>query len=70
MCAADMMPVAILDAMQVLDQQIAAARRVAEQRLHLGQRLRIDGAALRTGPRALRPDAQGPTCRSPSALAR
>ena len=30
----------------MLDEEIAAARRVAEQRAHLGERLRIDGAAL------------------------
>ena len=31
----------------MLDQQVAAALAVAEQRLHLGQRLRIDLAAFR-----------------------
>ena len=38
---------AILNPVQVLDQQIAAARLVAEQREHFFSRLRIDGAALR-----------------------
>ena len=41
------MPVAVVDLVQVLDQQVAPARRIAEQRLHFLQRLRIDGAALR-----------------------
>jgi hypothetical protein len=33
--------------MQMFDQQVAAARAIAEQRLHVGERLRIDLAALR-----------------------
>ena len=37
--------VAVLDLVEVLDQQVAAARRVAEQRLHLFARLRIDARA-------------------------
>ena len=41
------MAVAVLDQMQVLDQQIAPARLVAEQRAHLVERRRIDLAALR-----------------------
>ena len=44
--------VAVLDQMQMLDQQIAPARRVAEQRAHLVERRRIDLAAL---GRAARP---------------
>ena len=38
---------AILDPVQELDQQIAPARRVAEQRPHVGERLRIHRAPLR-----------------------
>jgi hypothetical protein len=41
------MPVPILDPVQVLDEEIAPARRVAEELAHLGGRLRIDAAALR-----------------------
>src|SRR6185312_16629017 len=37
---------AVLQLVQVLDQEVAAARRLAEQRAHLGQRGRVDGAAL------------------------
>ena len=39
--------VRILDPVQELDQEVAPARRVAEQRAHFGQRLRIDLAPLR-----------------------
>ena len=53
------MAVLVLDEMQVLDQQVAPARPVAEQRLHLVQRLRIDLAAL---GRAARPLAAAPSC--------
>ena len=38
-----------LDLVQVLDQQVAAARRVAEQRLHFLERLRVDRPALGMG---------------------
>ena len=37
---------AVLDPVQVLDQQVALARRDAEELLHLEQRLRVDAAAL------------------------
>ena len=37
---------AVLDPVQVLDQQVALARRVAEELLHLEQPLGIDAAAL------------------------
>ena len=37
----------VLQQMQVLDQQVAAALAVPEQRLHLGQRRRVDLPALR-----------------------
>jgi hypothetical protein len=46
------MAVAILDEMQVLDQQVAPARRVAEQDAHFVSRYRIDLAALRGAARA------------------
>src|SRR4051812_30073382 len=45
------MPVAVLDKMQVLDQEIAPAWAQSEERLHLLERLRIDLAALRSAPR-------------------
>ena len=45
------MAVVVLDQMQMLDQQIAPARAVAEQRAHLVERLRIDLAALGRAPR-------------------
>ena len=38
---------AVLDLVQVLDQQVALARLVAEQALHVGERGRVDAAALR-----------------------
>src|SRR6202011_1742934 len=41
------MSVAVLDAMQELDQQIALARGRPKQRADLDQRLRIDGTSLR-----------------------
>ena len=41
------MAVVILNEMQMLDQQIAPARLVGQQRLHLGERHRIDLAAFR-----------------------
>ena len=47
------MTVAILDEMQMLDQQIAPARLVAEQRAHLVEGRRIDLAALRRAARAV-----------------
>ena len=40
------MAVAVLDQVQMLDQQVAPARAIAEQRAHLVERLRIDLAAL------------------------
>src|SRR2546428_815161 len=46
-------PVAVLDAVQVLDQEIGAARRVAEQRLDFLQGLRIDLPALQRAARPL-----------------
>ena len=46
------MAVAVLDQMQMLDQQIAPARSVAEQRAHLVERRRIDLAAFRRLRRA------------------
>src|SRR6266849_4417343 len=39
-------PVAVLDEMQMLDQQVAPALPLPEQRAHLGERRRIDLAAL------------------------
>ena len=45
------MAVAVLDQVQVLDQQVAPARPVAEQRAHLVERLRLDLAALRRARR-------------------
>ena len=47
------MAVAVLDQMQMLDQQVAPARPVAEQGAHLVERRRIDLAAFRraAGPR-------------------
>ena len=39
--------VAVLNLVQVLDQQVAAARRVAEQGLHVFECLRVDTAAFR-----------------------
>ena len=44
--------VPVLDQVQVLDQQIAPPRPVAEQRAHLVERLRIDLAALRRARRS------------------
>ena len=44
------MAVAVLDQMQMLDEKVAAAFTVAEQRPHLLKRLRIDLTAFR-GPR-------------------
>ena len=41
------MAVFVLDEMQMLDQQVAPARPVAEQRAHFVERRRIDLAALR-----------------------
>ena len=38
---------AVLQLVQVLDQEVAPARRLAEHRAHLGERRRIDGATLR-----------------------
>ena len=46
------MAVMVLDQMQMLDQQIAPARPVGEQRLHLVERLRIDLPALRRARRS------------------
>ena len=46
------MAVFVLDQMQMLDQQIAPARPVAEQRADLVERLRIDLTALRRAARA------------------
>src|SRR3546814_13215641 len=40
------MPVAVLDEVQVLDQQVRPSRPVAEQRLHLSQRVAIELPAL------------------------
>ena len=45
------MAVMVLDQMQMLDQQIAPARPVGEQRLHVVQRGRIDLAAFRRARR-------------------
>ncbi len=50
------MAVVVLDQMQMLDQQIAAALALAKQRADLFERLRIDLAALR---RARRPAPAG-----------
>ena len=47
------MAVFILDQMQMLDQQIAPARAVAEQRDDLVERLRVDLAAFRRAARAV-----------------
>ena len=40
------MPVAVVDLVEVFDQQVALAGFVAQQRLHLGQCLGVDGAAF------------------------
>src|SRR5258708_3879274 len=45
------MAVLVLDQMQVLDQQIAPARTIGQQRLHFGERLRIDLPALGSAAR-------------------
>ena len=50
------MPVAILDQVQVLDEQIAPARPLAQERAHIGERRRID---LATFGRARRPATAG-----------
>ena len=57
------MAVMILDQMQMLDQQIAPARPVGEQRAHLLERRRIDLAAL---GRARRPAAAAGAVAPPS----
>jgi hypothetical protein len=44
--------VAILDQVQVLDQEVAATRPIGEQRLHLDQRLRIELSPLGMRPTA------------------
>ena len=44
--------VMVLDEVQVLDQQVAPARAVGEQRAHFIERGRIDLAALRRARRA------------------
>src|SRR5262245_33578418 len=46
------MAVSVLNEMQMLDQEIAPARRIAEQRTHLIERSRVDLAALRRLARA------------------
>jgi hypothetical protein len=46
------MAVAILDEMEMLDQQVAPARPVAQERLHLGERAGVDLAALGGAGRA------------------
>ena len=56
------MPVAVLDEMQMLDQQIAPARPVAEQRAHLVERRRVDLAALRRLRRAALASGPDPPC--------
>ncbi len=50
------MAVMVLDQMQMLDQQVAPARAVGEQRAHFVERLRVDLAAF---GRARRPAAAG-----------
>jgi hypothetical protein len=40
------MAVAILDFVQVLEKEIAASRRLSEQRLYFGERRRLDGTTL------------------------
>jgi hypothetical protein len=47
--------VAVLDQVQMLDQEIAPALAVAQQRAHLRQRARIDLAALGGAARAVAP---------------
>ena len=51
--------VAVLDQVQVLDQQIAPALALAEQRAHLVERLRLDLPALGRLPRAVAPSRTG-----------
>ena len=51
--------VRVLDQMQMLDQEIAPARAVAEQRAHLVERLRVDLAALGRTSRAVAPSRPG-----------
>src|ERR1700704_2641364 len=49
------MPVAVLDTMQVFDQEIAPARIIPEQRPYFLPRFRIDLAALGLGTHSRRP---------------
>src|SRR6267142_2761018 len=49
------MPVAVLDSVQILDQEIAPARIIPEQRPYFLPRLRIDLAALGPGTHSRRP---------------
>ena len=46
------LPMRVLDEVQVLDQEVAAARAVVEERCDLVRRIRIDLAALRHWARA------------------
>ena len=43
------MAVAVLDPVQMLDEQIASPRCITEQRTHLGERRAVDSAAFRRG---------------------
>jgi hypothetical protein len=45
----------VIDAVQMLDQQIAAVRPSADKLLHLGQRLRLGLAPLELAPTPARP---------------
>jgi hypothetical protein len=49
-------PVAVLDQVQVLDQEVAAARAVAQQRADLVEGRRLDHASLRCGAAWRRPE--------------
>jgi hypothetical protein len=49
------MTVAVLDQVQVLDQEIALARAIAEQGTHFGERLGLDLAAFGRPARAVAP---------------
>jgi hypothetical protein len=45
------MAAAVLDQVQVLDQEIASARALAQERAHLRKRPRVDLTAFRGAPR-------------------
>jgi hypothetical protein len=54
------LPVAVLDAVEMLDQEVAAARLVTEERLDLLERCRLDLPPLRLGAAAIAPSHGAP----------